>query len=1176
MALTVAELRTLFTGDVSDLERAQARAKAGNRAAARDVSTSWTKAGHDSSVGFQRGFNLDRPTKQIDTLSGRLGILLQTATALGPGIVSGATPALAGLVAQAGAVTLGVGATVAAFYGIPDAIKAVNKADLNPTIENARLAKEALAELPVEGRAMVAELRSWAGPLTRLRDIGQQQAFPGMIDGLDGVRSRLPDINRLMDVTASKSGDLFSRVGADLAGERWDRQFNHAIQTTPRLLDDVSSSVGSTVHALAALWVATAPLTAQWSTGFRNATNDFDEWATALEGSSGLANFLDYAQDSGANLVQTLGQVSGAFIDIGRAAAPVSGPLMDTLGAVADAVGAIAGTPFGTPIVAGTLALSAYNKALGMTVKLQSRASARGVGPLGGASGSWRAQLGMLQRLPAAYRTVTLAEKTLTAAQARRTALARRATDARFALIPDGSKRAALRTYMGSVKDVSAAESRLALARQRTSGMWRETALGAGKAAAGAAGFAVAMSPLPDKMGLSNTASLAMMGTLAGPWGAAIGGGIGLVMDLSAANQQLADAERDTTAAIKSGSQERITARLKELQSQRKSLNDGIRGDLADAFNFSAGIARVPLKFKPQGDDKLAKEIKRTKEADAELRASTAATRAALTKTYGRDVARVATMSVEKFSAAVENSMAILSGRAGLRDYEAALDAASQAIKDNGKNLDITTEKGRTNEAALDNIASTALTAADSLNQLNTPMDRLQAARILKRAREDLVDTGVQMGMGQQKAQAFAAKLFALNNARANPKVDVKVAQALGNTRAVWDAINRLHDKKITITTQHVNIETNLVYTKKGRSKAHQQQNIYNPGGKADGGTVGGLAEGGTVPGSRHPYGDSLLTWLAPTEEVTSNRKGQADTFRPELKDINAGMSRAEVARRMLGRGLADGGTVGGRKRGERVRVEGHGLYQVRGNNAHVVARTAAERRAHQLELLTAQQRIRDLRRDLQARGRNRIRGIDRRVANKELEEARAQLRRTRRDTDAKRQAIEEAKSRVEERRLKIAEKREERERALLEKYTAMRDQLLGGAGLFTTGTTSAQQLLRNMKTDQKTGAEWKRVLTQLQDGGLGKGLLKQFTDQGPSAQSLALGKSILAAGNIKELNAAQSGLVAQANQTASTFTPGHKAPQGRQLVNIESFHAGGMSAAEIAQRLEFYATVRR
>jgi hypothetical protein len=41
-------------------------------------------------------------------------------------------------------------------------------------------------------------------------------------------------------------------------------------------------------------------------------------------------------------------------------------------------------------------------------------------------------------------------------------------------------------------------------------------------------------------------------------------------------------------------------------------------------------------------------------------------------------------------------------------------------------------------------------------------------------------------------------------------------------------------------------------------------------------------ADGGTVQGPRYPYGDKVLTMLAPGEEVITNRHGEADRFRAD------------------------------------------------------------------------------------------------------------------------------------------------------------------------------------------------------------------------------------------------------------------------------------------------------
>ncbi len=84
---------------------------------------------------------------------------------------------------------------------------------------------------------------------------------------------------------------------------------------------------------------------------------------------------------------------------------------------------------------------------------------------------------------------------------------------------------------------------------------------------------------------------------------------------------------------------------------------------------------------------------------------------------------------------------------------------------------------------------------------------------------------------------------------------------------------------------------------------------LHTPGLSAAAGMLGGgggrkltmvNAAGGTIPGQRAPYGDKVLSWLAPGEEVISNRHGQADKHRPLLKAINSGQYQ----------GHADGGTV--------------------------------------------------------------------------------------------------------------------------------------------------------------------------------------------------------------------------------------------------------------------------
>lgn len=84
--------------------------------------------------------------------------------------------------------------------------------------------------------------------------------------------------------------------------------------------------------------------------------------------------------------------------------------------------------------------------------------------------------------------------------------------------------------------------------------------------------------------------------------------------------------------------------------------------------------------------------------------------------------------------------------------------------------------------------------------------------------------------------------------------------------------------------------------------------------GKADGGTIT-AASGMTVPGQRAPYGDKVLAYLAPGEEVVSNRHGQADRNRGLLKAINANrMAKGGTAGKVFG--VTTGDLLGAFKEG--------------------------------------------------------------------------------------------------------------------------------------------------------------------------------------------------------------------------------------------------------------------
>jgi len=91
------------------------------------------------------------------------------------------------------------------------------------------------------------------------------------------------------------------------------------------------------------------------------------------------------------------------------------------------------------------------------------------------------------------------------------------------------------------------------------------------------------------------------------------------------------------------------------------------------------------------------------------------------------------------------------------------------------------------------------------------------------------------------------------------------VPVAITAVAALKRLMDSLHDRNINVTvTKHTNAT------------------LAEAAANADGGTIPHAAAGWTVAGPRHPYGDKVLAYLAPGEEVITNRHGEADQFRAD------------------------------------------------------------------------------------------------------------------------------------------------------------------------------------------------------------------------------------------------------------------------------------------------------
>lgn len=171
--------------------------------------------------------------------------------------------------------------------------------------------------------------------------------------------------------------------------------------------------------------------------------------------------------------------------------------------------------------------------------------------------------------------------------------------------------------------------------------------------------------------------------------------------------------------------------------------------------------------------------------ADA-TKASTAETEKAApaAEEYARSLEEQAQAADEAWKAIKGLSDGLLGIRNAEVGFEAALDKATDSLKENGRTLDINTEKGRANRTALDDIASSGWAWMDQMREQGATDDELRGK--MKRTRDEYIKVAEKMGMSKKAAKELADQL-GLIPSKITTDVEVKTADALAGIRKVFD-----------------------------------------------------------------------------------------------------------------------------------------------------------------------------------------------------------------------------------------------------------------------------------------------------------------------------------------------------------------------------------------------------
>lgn len=189
-----------------------------------------------------------------------------------------------------------------------------------------------------------------------------------------------------------------------------------------------------------------------------------------------------------------------------------------------------------------------------------------------------------------------------------------------------------------------------------------------------------------------------------------------------------------------------------------------------------------------------------------------------------------------------------------------SFDKASQAVAQNGATLDLNTEKGRGNQSALNDVAKSALDAAEAQARNGKTIDQIMPT--IDDARNRFIDFAQKMGMSAGQANALADQSGltrgavdrlsqAVNNVP-NGK-DVKIT---ANTDDATNKIQMVRNDLVTLGDKTIRVTMNYVST---------GEHIASGGG---GGTSTKYATGGLISGPGTGTSDSIAALVSNGEYV--------------------------------------------------------------------------------------------------------------------------------------------------------------------------------------------------------------------------------------------------------------------------------------------------------------------
>jgi hypothetical protein len=170
----------------------------------------------------------------------------------------------------------------------------------------------------------------------------QPAVMPIFTRALNGLKNSLPGLTPFVLEAADAISGLQDRASRGFKSPWW-KEFKADLEGSIKpAITGLGVSFGNVFKGMAGVLQAFFPRMDSISSRMQTITGRFANWGTSLKGSPEFERFLSYASEHGPILADTFRQIGSAFMNVGQALSPISGPLLKLIGGVAEFIAVVA------------------------------------------------------------------------------------------------------------------------------------------------------------------------------------------------------------------------------------------------------------------------------------------------------------------------------------------------------------------------------------------------------------------------------------------------------------------------------------------------------------------------------------------------------------------------------------------------------------------------------------------------------------------------------------------------------------------------------------------------------------------------------------------------------------------------------------------------------------------